>query len=65
MIKSATFYENFLFLIDCLMTPKCEMTELGDFDVGTFLLLVLVSLESRGQIGADTSSCNVFENQGH
>ena len=44
--KSATFCKNFLSLIDCLITPKHEVPELGDFDIGTFLLLVLVSLES-------------------
>ena len=38
--------QNFLSLIDCLITPKHEVPETGNFDVGTFLLLVLVSLES-------------------
>ena len=42
--KSATFCKNFLF--DCLITPKREVQELGDFDVETFPLLVLVCLES-------------------
>ena len=36
----------FLSLIDCLIIPKPEGQELGGFDVGTFQLLVLVSLES-------------------
>ena len=36
-----TFYQ-----IDCLITPKHEVPELRDFDVGIFLLLVLVNLES-------------------
>ena len=43
--KSATFCENFLSLIECLITPKHEVSEMGDFDIGIFLLLVLVILE--------------------
>ena len=39
------FCENLLSLIDCLKTPKHEVPEMGDFDVGICLLLVLVILE--------------------
>ena len=34
-------------LIDCLLTPKPEGQELEGFDVETFPLLVILSLESR------------------
>ena len=37
--------ENFLSLIDCLIAPKCEVQGMGDLDVETFLLTVLVVLE--------------------
>ena len=40
------FCENFLSLIDCLITPKHEVPEMEYFDVQIFLLLVLVILES-------------------
>ena len=33
------------FISDCLITPMCEVPEMGDFDVGIFLMLVLVILE--------------------
>ena len=59
--KSATFCEKFLSLIDCLITPKHEVQELGDFDVETVPLLALVSF---GKHGAETSSCNTSQNQG-
>ena len=39
------FCKNFLSLIDCLITPKCERRIMGDLDVETFLLLVLQVLE--------------------
>ena len=39
------FYKNFLSLTDCVITPKREGSELGGFDVETFLLLVLIVLE--------------------
>ena len=39
------FCENFLSLIDCLITPKNEVQGMGDLDVGTSLLFVLVILE--------------------
>ena len=32
-------------LINCLITPKREVPEMGDFDNGIFVLLVLVILE--------------------
>ena len=35
------------FISDCLITLKPEVQELGGFDVETFLLLVLVSLENK------------------
>ena len=35
--KSATFCENFLSLIDCLITPKREGREVGGFDEQIFL----------------------------
>ena len=40
------FCKNFLSLIDCFITPKREVPEMGDFDIGIFLLPVLVILES-------------------
>ena len=46
MRKSATFSKNFLSLIECLITLKCEGQELEGSDVETFPLLVLVSLHS-------------------
>ena len=58
--------EYFLSLIDCLITPKCEVPEMGDFDVGIFHLLTSVNNFWRNgrRIGTDTSSCNTSENQG-
>ena len=39
------FCENFLSLIDCLITPKCESRVMGDLGAETFILLVSVVLE--------------------
>ena len=39
------FFEIFLSLIDCLITPKPEGRVMGDLDVETFLLIVSVVLE--------------------
>ena len=61
------FFENFLSLIDCLISLKLEVLEMGDFDVGIFILLVLVilgSTEYKSELVV-ISSCNTSENQGH
>ena len=62
MTKSATFCENLLSLIDCLITLKREGRVMGDLDVETFPLTVSEALERR--IRANTNSCNTSENQG-
>ena len=57
--KSATFCENFLSLIDCLITPKREGRELGGFDVQIFLWIESVVLE----LVADESELTLIEEE--
>ena len=42
---SATSFENFLFLTDCLIIPMHEVIEVGDFDAINFLVIVQEGLE--------------------
>ena len=42
---SATSFENFLFLTDCLIIPMHEVIEVGDFDAKNFLVIVQEGLE--------------------
>ena len=57
--KSATFCENFLSLIDCLITPKREGRELGGFDVQIFLWIESVVME----LVADESELTLIEEE--
>ena len=59
------YFENFLSLIDCLITPKHEGRVMGGFGVGIFHLTVSEVLEIvEDELGADTRSCSNSENQG-
>ena len=51
--------ENFLSLIDCLITPKREGREVGGFDEQIFLLIVSRDLE----LVADESELTLIEEE--
>ena len=57
--KSATSCENFLSLIDCLITPKRLGREVGGFDEQIFILIVSRDLE----LVADESELTLIEEE--
>ena len=57
------FCENFLSLIDCLITPKREGRVMRDLDVETFPLTVSEILE-RAEDGSELILTVVSENHG-
>ena len=56
------FCEKFLSQIDCFIIPKGEVGRLGGFDVETFPLLVLISLESMEVESGLTLVTNISKN---